>query len=576
MYIAEVPNRNSPAAILLRESFREGGRVKSRTLANLSHWPPQRVEHLRALLSGKLDQPQQPFEIIRSLPHGHVAAVIGTIRKLDLARSISRKDPELVALCVAMIASRILSPGSKLFTARMIDPDTCGSSLGEELGLEYLDADILYRAMDFLVDRQPRIEQALARRHLKEGSLVLYDVSSTWFEGRHCPLAKFGHSRDGRRDRPQIVFSLMTNQDGCPVAVEVFEGNTADPNTLKVQIEKLVERFGISKVILVGDRGMITEARVREELRPIPGLDWITALRAPAIRNLVGTGAIQLSLFDEKDLVEISAPEYPNERLIVCRNPLLADERKRKREELLQSTEKQFEKIRQATQRERRPLSAVGQISMRVGRVSQRFKMKKHFILEIQEGKFEYRRDEENIAAESALDGFYVVRTSIPAESMESAQVVASYKQLSRVERAFRSIKTVDLRIRPIFHRRADRVRAHVFICMLAFHVEWHMRRALAPILFDDDAPELGQARRTSMVAPAQRSERAEAKAHTKTTEDGTTVHSFQSLLRDLATIVKNRIQPTDSSSSFDMCTRPTALQQRALDLLRVTCSTRA
>ncbi len=575
MYVAVVPNRDSPPAILLRESYRQAGKVKTRTLANLSQWPPERIDRLRILLSGKVDDPPRSFEIIRSLPHGHVAAVIGTIRKLDLARLISRKDPNVAALCMAMIASRILSPGSKLFTARMMDSATCASSLGEELGLQHLDEDALYRAMDVLLKQQPRIEQALARRHLNEGSLVLYDVSSTWFEGRHCALAKFGHSRDGRRDRPQIVFGLMTNREGCPVAIEVFEGNTADPKTLGVQIEKLVKRFGLSKVILVGDRGMITEARVREELRPIPGLDWITALRAPAIRTLVETGAIQLSLFDQKDLLEISAPEYPNERLIVCRNPLLADERRRKREELLQSTEKQLEKIRQATQRERRPLTAIGEISMRVGRVAQRFKMKKHFLLEIQQGQFEYRRNEESIAAESALDGFYVIRTSLAQATMEATQVVASYKQLSRAERAFRSIKTVDLRIRPIFHRRADRVRAHVFLCMLAFHVEWHMRRALAPILFDDDAPELGQARRTSIVAPAKRSERAEAKALTKTTQDGTPVHSFQSLLRDLATIVKNRIQPENSSSTFDMCTRPTALQQHAFDLLGVACSMR-
>lgn len=575
MYVAEIPNRSSPPAILLRESYREGGKVKTRTLANLSHWPPQRVERLRALLSDKRDQPQQSFEIVRSLPHGHVAAVVGMARKLDLQRLISRKDREVAALCMAMIASRILSPGSKLFTARAIDPATCGSSLGEELGLEHVDEDVLYRAMDFLVEQQPRIEQALAHRHLKEGSLVLYDVSSTYFEGRHCALARLGHSRDDRKDRPQIVFGLMTNRDGCPVAIEVFEGNTADPKTLKAQIEKLVERFGLTRVILVGDRGMITEARIREELRQIPGLDWITALRAPAIRHLVETGTIQLSLFDEKDLLEISAPEYPNERLIVCRNPLLASERRRKREDLLRSTEKQLEKIKQATLRERRPLTSLGEISMRVGRVSQQFKMKKHFILEIQEGTFEYRRNEQSIAAESALDGIYVIRTSVIPTSMETTQVVASYKQLARAERAFRSIKTVDLRIRPIFHRRADRVRAHVFLCMLAYHVEWHMRRALAPILFDDDAPELAQAKRLSIVAPAQRSPRAEAKAHTKTTEDGTPVHSFQSLLRDLATIAKNRIQPEDSPT-FDMCTRPTALQQRAFDLLGVAWTPRS
>lgn len=575
MYVAEIPNRKSPPAILLRESYREGGKVKTRTLANLSDWPRERIERLRAVLRGKLDQTHS-FEIVRSLPHGHVAAVVGMARKLDLARLISRKDRQIASVCLAMIASRILSPGSKLATARMIGSATCGSSLGEELGVEQVDEDAMYRAMDFLLEQQPRIEQALARRHLKQGCLVLYDVSSTYFEGRHCGLAKLGHSRDGRKDRPQIVFGLMTDQDGCPVAIEVFEGNTADPNTLKSQIETLVKRFGLSKLILVGDRGMITEARIREELRQIPELDWITALRGPAIRTLVETGAIQFSLFDERDLVEITAPEYPNERLIVCRNPLLRDERRRKREDLLAATEKQLEKIRQATLRERAPLHSVRDISLRVGRVAQQFKMKKHFLLEIEPGRFDYRRNDASIAAESALDGIYVIRTSVVSASMDATKVVASYKRLANVERAFRSMKTVDLKIRPIFHHLDHRVRAHVFLCMLAYYVEWHMRRALAPILFDDDDPELARARRVSIVAPARRSSRAELKALTKTSEDGLPVHSFQSLLRDLATVAKNRIQPHDASPSFDMYTRPTPLQQKAFDLLGIAFAPRS
>jgi transposase len=567
MYIAEIPNRNSRPAILLRESFREGGKVKSRTLANLSNWPAERIERLRSVLRDD-NNALPPFEIIRSLPHGHVAAVLGMAKKLDLLRLISRSDPQMAALCVAMIVSRILSPASKLSTARMIHSSTCASSLGEELELEQINEEALYRAMDDLFEQQERIETALAKRHLREGCLVLYDVSSTWFEGRCCPLAKLGYSRDGRKDRPQIVFGLLTSSDGCPVAIEVFEGNTADPNTLKFQIEKVIHRFALKKVVLVGDRGMITEARIREEIRTVPGLDWISALRAPAIQGLVSAGTLQLSLFDEKDLAEISSPDYPGERLIVCRNPLLAERRTRKREDLLQATEKEMEKIKQATLRERAPLHSVQDISLRLGRVAQRFKMKKHFILTIEQGRFDYQRNLQSIVDEAALDGIYVVRTSLPSSAMASDTVVATYKRLSAAERAFRSMKTVDLKIRPIFHRHDKRVRAHVFLCMLAYYVEWHMRQALAPILFDDEVPEEGRQRRANIVKPAQRSLRAEQKAHRKKTEDGTPVHSFQSLLRDLATITKNRIQPLGSSQSFDISTRPTPVQQKALDLL--------
>lgn len=576
MYIEHVPNRNSPPAILLRESYREGKKVRKRTLANLTKWPRELVEGLRALLrGGSAVDPDEGLEVLRSRPHGHVAAVLGTVRKIGLDRLLApRPGPERERV-IAMICARILAPGSKLATARGLNEETLSSTLGEQLRLGEVDEEDLYAAMDWLLERQGAIEAALAQRHLEDGTLVLYDLSSTYFEGRACPLAHLGYSRDGKKGTLQIVFGLLCDRRGCPVAVEVFEGNTADPKTVGAQIAKLRERFGLDRVVLVGDRGMLTEARIREELRGQEGLDWITALRAPAIRALVEQKSLQLSLFDQRDLATVTSPEYPGERLIVCKNPLLGEERRRKREELLAATEQELDKIVQATHRPKRRLKGQDKIGLRVGKVLNRFKMAKHFTLEISEEDFAYHRDEAAVAAEAALDGIYVVRTSVAESLLGEAQSVQAYKGLSKVERAFRSLKSVDLKIRPIYHHLADRVRAHVLLCVLAYYVEWHMRGELAPLLFDDEDPQAGAARRTSPVAPAQVSERAERKAATKQSEDGRPIHSFHSLLADLATIAKNRIQvtllgATTETRTFDRITRPTPLQQQALDLLGV------
>jgi hypothetical protein len=574
MYITAVPNRNSPPAILLRESYRESGKVKNRTLANLSSWPPAQVEALRQVLRGNasVSPPlEEAFDIIRSRPHGHVAAVVGSVRRTGLERVLGSKPSPNRELSVAMIAARLLAPSSKLATTRALGTDTGDSTLGEVLGVESATEYELYEAMDWLLAQQPRIEGALAKRHLAEGSLVLYDVTSTYFEGRQCSLAKLGHSRDGKKDRPQIVFGLLTSEDGCPVAVEVFEGNTGDPKTLAPQVKKLRERFGMKRLVLVGDRGMITDARIREDLVGVEGLDWITALRAPAIQSLVKGGALQLSLFDKLDLAEISSPDYPGERLIVCKNPLLAEERARKRRELLDATERELRKVAEATTRTRRPLRGKDRIAWRVGKVEGRHKMGKHFRTEITDKSFRFERDEKSIAAEAALDGFYVVRTSVGAERLSAKDAVRSYKRLANVERAFRSIKTVDIEVRPIHHRKADRVRAHVFLCMLAYYVEWHMRRALATMLFDDHDKAAGEAARGSVVAPAHRSPAALEKAQLKQTADGEPVHDFHSLLRDLATVCKNRVQPkAKGAAAFDMTTLPTPLQKRAFGLLQV------
>lgn len=574
MYVVDVPNRNSPPATLLRESYREDGKVKNRTLANLSHWPRQKVEALKAVLKGATANAwplSEAFDVVRTLPHGHVAATLGSLRRLGLESILASKRSRQRDLCVAMIVGRLLCPRSKLALVRSLGERTLSSSLGEVLGIADVDEDELYEAMDWLLARQGRIEAALAKRHLAEGSLVLYDVSSTYFEGRHCPLAQIGHSRDGRFDRPQVVFGLLTDGQGCPVASEVFDGNTGDPKTVLSQVKKLRERFSLERVVLVGDRGMITSARIEQDLKQAPGLEWITALRGPAIRKLVDTGVLDVSLFDERDLAEISSPDYPGERLVVCRNPLLASERKRKREELLQATEKELERVAAATRRASNPLRGKDRIGLRVGRVLGRFKMGKHFKLTIADVRFDYERNQTTIAQEAALDGIYVIRTSVAARTLSPEDTVLSYKRLAQVERAFRSIKTVDLKLRPIHHHLADRVRAHVFICMLAFYVEWHMRRALAPMLFDDDDKPAAARRRLSPVAKAPRSEKAERKARTKLTSAGAPVHSFQTLLADLTTIVKNRCQPKDgSASSFEMITTPTPLQQQALDLLGV------
>ena len=491
MYVAVIPNRNSPPAILLRESYREGSQVKNRTLANLSHWPAPRIEALRALLRGEnLSGAKLPlseaFTIERSLPHGHVAAVLGTLKGTGLDTLLGKPSPPR-ELVLAMLVERLITPQSKLACARGLCQATQTSTLGSLLRLpEAVDEDSLYAALDWLLARQEAVETELAKRHLHEASLVLYDVSSTYFEGRSCPLARFGHSRDSRPDRLQIVFGLLTSVEGCPVAVEVFEGNTGDPKTLAPQIEKLRQRFGLQHLVLVGDRGMITEARIRHDLAPAL-LEWISALRAPAIAALAREGVLQPSLFDERDLAEVSSSEFPGERLIVCKNPLLAEERARKRHELLAATERELDKIAKATQRPRRPLRGKTRIALRVGKVLHRYHLAKHYRLTIEENAFGYARDAARIAAEAALDGVYVIRTNVPAAALRSEQVVRAYKRLSAVERAFRSLKSVDLHVRPIFHHKADRVRAHVFLCMLAYYVEWHMRQKLASLLFDEE-----------------------------------------------------------------------------------------
>lgn len=576
MYVERVPNRNSPPAILLRESYRAGDKIKKRTLANLSEWPAAKIDALRRVLRDEAVAPSNAAALImqRSLPHGHVAAALGTMRKLGIDRLLSQggRQPErAVALCTAMIVARLLDPASKLATGRLLDAETATSSLGEVLALEAVDEQELYGALDWLVEQQPRLEQGLARRHLKNGMLVLYDVSSTYFEGRTCELARFGYNRDGKKGKLQIVFGLLCSAQGCPVAIEVFEGNVGDPRTLPSQIAKLKDRFGLTRVVLVGDRGMITEARLEQVIKPA-GLDFITALRAPAIRQLVASGALQLSLFDDRDLAEISSPDYPGERLVVCRNPLLADERARKRRDLLDATEKKLRDIQNRVRRDRNPLRGADAIGIAVGKHIDRHKMAKHFDITITDNDLVFARKTASISAEEALDGIYVVRTCVEAEALDSDATVAAYKSLAHAERAFRSIKSVDLEIRPIHHRRADRVRAHVLLCMLAYHLEWHMRQALKPILFDDHDKPAAEAARRSIVAKASRSKAAMRKVATKRTEDGLPVHSFRSLLADLATFTRNTMAMVGSpDATFQLYPEMTPVQQRACQLLGVT-----
>ena len=556
MYIESVPNRNSPPAILLRESYREDGKVRKPTLCNLSDWPKAHIEGLRGVLKGGTVIPadREAFTITRSLPHGHVAAALGTAHKIGLDRILGPDGNRCRDLLLAMIVGRILDPASKLAAARALSPATATSSLGTVLGLGEVDEDELYAALDWLLERQPAIETALARQHLKNGTLVLYDVSSSYMEGRCCPLAKRGYSRDGRQGTLQIVYGLLCAPDGCPVAIEVFEGNTGDPMTLATQVEKLKLRFGLDHVALVGDRGMITQARLTADVKAA-GLDWITALRAPAIQELVKGGALQLSLFDQRDMASITSPDFPDERLIVCRNPDLAAQRTRKRQELLAATERDLTRIQAAVARKRKPLRGAAQIALAVGAVIEQHKMRKHF----------------EIAAEAATDGIYIVRTSLPAAVLDDAATVRSYKSLAQVERAFRCIKTVDLHVRPIYHWLAGRVRAHVFLCMLAYYLEWHMRRKLAPMLFDDTDKQAAEAARSSVVAPAQRSEAAIRKQTTGVTPDGLPVHSFRTLLADLATLTRNTVVTAIASAlPLTVLAKPTPVQRRAYELLEL------
>lgn len=579
MFIETVPNRNSPPAVLLRESYREGKRVKKRTLANLSQLPAAVIDGLSGLLKGGIvvgtGGGKDGLVIERSLPHGHVGAALGMVRKIALDRLLlsTAKDEESVRrrdLIVAMIVDRLVAPRSKLGFVRAVGPETACTSLGDVLGLGAVAEREAYEALDWLLEQQPRIESGLARRHLEDGMLVLYDVSSSYLEGRKCALARFGYSRDHRRDRPQIVYGLLCNRDGLPVAVEVFAGDTGDPATLGEQVAKLKERFKLARVVVVGDRGMITSARIRDELKPA-GFDWISCLRAPAIQQLAAEGGpLQLSLFDDRDMAEIRAPEqFPGERLIVCRNPLLADERARKREELLAATERALSRVEAQVRRKRAGIRTAAEIGVAVGAELDRHKMAKHIALDIRDGHLSWRRKLDSIAREARLDGLYVVRTSLPADAMGAAEIVQAYKDLARVERAFRSLKTVDLEIRPIRHWTADRVRAHVFLCMLAYHVEWHLRQALAPLLFHDTDIDAARTERASPVAKTEPSEAVKAKKATKRNRDGFPVMGFAELLDHLGTLARNTVTaPFHGDHSFVLYATPTPLQKEAFRLL--------
>jgi Transposase DDE domain len=570
MFIDVVPNGRSASAVLLRESYREGSKVRKRTLANLSKLPASVVDGLRVLLQGgtAIARPEEVFEIQRSLPHGHVAAVIAMMRKLDLPRLLSRTVSRERDLALALIASRIIAPGSKLATARALSPETASSSLGRVLDLGAIEEREIYAALDWLGEQQDRIERSLARRHLKNGTLVLYDVSSSYVEGRCCELARHGYSRDHRPDRLQIVYGLLCDRDGRPIAVEVFEGDTGDPSTLSAQISKLKQRFGLKHVVLVGDRGMITSARIRDDLQPA-GLDWITTLRAPQIQALTEAGPLQLSLFDERNLAEITAPDYPGERLIVCRNPELARERARKRDELLAATERDLSRIVAHVRRRYARLRGKAEIGLAVGAVINRHKMGKHYELTITDDTLAYRRKPESIAREAKLDGLYVVRTNVPAETLSADEAVRAYKDLARAERAFRSLKSIDLQIRPVHHWIEPRVRAHVFLCMMAYYIEWHLREAWAPILFHDHERAEAEKERASPVAALEVSAAAKRKRGSRRSDDGLPITSFGDLMRHLGTMTLNEVaSPQAPSAAITLSATPTALQNKAFALL--------
>ena len=565
MHVVRIVSRHGDreyVSVLLRNSYREDGKVKKQTLANLSHLPEPLIELIRGWLRGERYLPAgEAFRIVRSLPHGHVAAVLGVLRSLGLESLLDRAPSRSRDLAVALVVARVIGPCSKLATARSLEVTT----LGEVMGVAGASEDELYGALDWLLARQARVERALARRHLAEGSLVLYDLTSTYVEGSHCPLARHGHSRDHRPDRAQIEFGLLTDARGCPVAVEAFVGNTADPATVEAQVEKLRSRFGLTELVLVGDRGMLTSARI-ERLRETGGIGWVSCLRAPAIRALVEAGDLQLSLFDERDLAQITSPQFPGERLVVCRNPALRAERARKREALLAATEEALSRV--AAMVGRGTLRSAAAIGLRAGRVVDAKKMAKHFELDIAEGVFAYRRRTEAIAAEAALDGLYVVRTSVPAERLDAPAVVETYKRLSAVERDFRALKGDDLAVRPIFHYREDRVRAHLFLCFLAAYLRWHLEAAWAPLLYRDEAPPP----RVDPVGPPERSAGALAKERDHRTADGFPVHSFGTLLAELATLTRNRVVPAgaDERAAFELLTEPTPLQARAFELIGV------
>jgi transposase/ribosomal protein L35 len=566
MYIETVPNRNSPPAILLREGWREGKKTRKRTLANLSHWPAHKIDTLRRLLRDEsLVSPQDLFTTRQTLPHGHVEAVLEMIRQLNLETVIASQRGRERDLVVAMIVQRLVDPCSKLATTRAWHTST----LAEELGVQDATEDDLYAAMDWLLERQERIEKKLAARHLGEGGLVLYDVTSSSYEGRTCPLVYFGHNRDGDRHLPIIVYGVMTDGEGRPVAVEVYPGNTGDPTTVSDQVEKLRQQFGLKRVVLVGDRGMLTPPQI-DKLQKHPGMGWISALTSGAIRELVAKGALQLSLLDEQNLAEIASPDYPGERLVVCHNPLLEEERARKRQALIEATEKDLTRIaKEAARRKSKPLKAA-EIGLKVGKVLGRYKVGKHFDCQIGEGSFTWSRRQDSIEQEAQLDGIYVLRTSEPLERLSAEDTVRSYKRLAEVERAFRCLKGIDLLVRPIRHRTEERVPAHIFLCLLAYYVEWHLRRAWAPLLFEDEERHEERKRRDPVLA-AQPSAAVEEKKRGHQTTEGLPVHSFKTLLADLAgrARVSYELKSGDSTLTFQQVPEPTPLQARAYELIR-------
>jgi len=572
MYIEKVPNRNSPPAVLLRESYREGDQVKKRTLANLSKLPDDIIDNLKLALKGATLSMNEGipnhFEVIRSLPHGHVMAILETIKKLGLDKIISEKSSRIRNLVVAMIVARIINPKSKLATARGFNSETGSQSLGQLLDLEKADEDELYNALDWLLEKQEKIEKHLALKHLESGTLVLYDVTSTYLEGNGCELGKYGYNRDKKKGKTQIVFGLLCSAKGCPIAVEVFEGNTSDGATLSGQIEKVRKGWGIENVVWVSDRGILTNSKIKELVKPIEGLDYITGLTKPQIRKLAEVEVIQLGLFDQVNLVEFESEDYPDERLIACRNPFIAQKNQLQREALLEAVEKELDLIVQATQREKRALKGQDKIALRVGKVLNQFKVNKYYNLEITEEGFSYQRKLELIAQETALDGVYVLRTSLESTLMDAATTVKAYKSLSQVEEAFRCYKSIDLKVRPIYHYKGDRVKAHIFLCMLAYYVEWHLKQCLAPLLFEDEEIDDGSLN----VIKASRSESAQSKERKKRNQENLPVHSFRTLLEDLGTICLNTVECTirEGSYRFSKITRPTQLQQKALDLLGV------
>jgi transposase len=570
MYIDTVPNRNSPPAILLRQAWREGNKTRKRTLANLSDWPEEKIETFRRLLRDeRLVSPQDLFATQKALPHGHVEAILEMIDRLQLDRLISAKRCGERDLVVAMIVQRLIDPCSKLATTR----EWHSTTLAEELGVAEATENDLYEAMDWLLERQDRIEKKLAARHLREGGLVLYDVSSSFYEGRTCRLAQFGHDRDGKNGLPIIVYGVMTNGEGCPVAVSVYAGNTGDPTTVADQIEKLRERFQLQRVVMVGDRGMLTQPQIAK-LKQHPGLGWITALTSTAIRELVKQEALQLSLLDQKNLAEITAADYPGERLMVCHNPVLGEQRRRKRQALLEATEKSLEKISQEVTRRKKKRFTAAEIGVKVGKVLGRYKMGKHFDCKIGEGSFTWSRRAESIQQEEKLDGIYVLRTSEPVDRLSAEETVRSYKSLAEVERAFRCLKGIDLLVRPIRHRSEDRVPAHIFLCVLSYYVEWHLRRAWAPLLFEDEE-RWEERKRRDPILPAKPSDSAGRKKRSHQTADGLLVHSFGSLLRELASrarvtyALKPQKAEEKTNLTFRQVPESTPVQARAYELVR-------